>query len=438
MLKISIYFLFIPFIGLGQIKGKDQHPQIGKRCPDFTLKHIEYYAKEEASLKNFKGEWLILEFWSKSCVACVASFPKVNQLQKNFKDKIQFILVGKNDEKYNKNIRQLYEKFRQKENLELAVTYDSLLFDRFDIQSTPHIILIDPQSIVRAITTSSELTKDNLASLLEGGESKKKMILNFSEKEIPGKNDTYWPFQYEDKDHDTGILYRSFLSKWNRNQRIAISTVVDQQADKSVYKAACMSLKRLYTIAYLGKSDWGFYDSLYAKFWKEPILEVKESFPFQDEFRQAKGLYNYSLKVPAEKGNREYLKWAMQCDLKKYFGYDVLIETRTMPYWKLIVTDDKLINMKKSKGETYERTGDHAGIGFKNVSINGLLAAIYNYHQLEAPFINESAIDYTIDITIDALMDDLADIRKSLQKNGLDLVQGEKEIKALIIRDPKN
>ncbi|MEI9809770.1 MAG: hypothetical protein WDO16_18945 [Bacteroidota bacterium] len=35
-------------------------------------------------------------------------------------------------------------------------------------------------------------------------------------------------------------------------------------------------------------------------------------------------------------------------------------------------------------------------------------------------------------------MTDINDVRKELQKQGLDLVEGEKEMKVLVIRDPKN
>lgn len=434
LLIISLFSMQI--VGISQLNERNNYLQLGKPCPDFTLDQVEYFPQKKVSLLDFEGRWLILEFWSKNCVACVAGFPKINQLQLAFKDRIQIVLIGKNDNKYNKNIRGMYEKYREKENLELTVAYDSLLFDRFDIQSTPQAIIIDPQSIVRAISTSAELNMENLGSLLESKGSKNGSISNSLKSE--GKRNTlYWPFIYQDENKDTSILYRSFLSKWSRGQRIAISTIIDQQPHLSGFRATCMSLKRLYTIAYLGRSDWGFDDSLYARFWREPIIETKDSSLFQDDFRGSKGLYNYSLKVPVEKANKEHLKWAMQWDLKKYFGYDVSIETRTMPYWKLIVLDQKLLDQDKSKCNRKERTGDHAGIELKNVSINELLAVIYSYHQLEAPFVNESGIEYNIDINVDALMVNLEDIRKSLQKNGLDLVKSQRKMQVIVIRNPE-
>src|SRR6266487_544306 len=94
------------------------YPEIGKPCPDFTLNGILNYPKSKASLQDFKGKWLILDFWSRGCSACIASFPKLNELTKEFKDKAQIVLVGIDEN--DKLIRKMYEKFRQKYDLSLT------------------------------------------------------------------------------------------------------------------------------------------------------------------------------------------------------------------------------------------------------------------------------------------------------------------------------
>lgn len=73
------------------------YPEIGKPCPDFVLKDVINYPKKEVRLNDFKGKWLILDFWDRDCTACIESFPKINALQKEFGDKVQFILVGDQD-----------------------------------------------------------------------------------------------------------------------------------------------------------------------------------------------------------------------------------------------------------------------------------------------------------------------------------------------------
>jgi hypothetical protein len=41
------------------------YPEVGKPCPDFTLNNVAYYSKKKVSLNDFKGKWLILDFWNK-------------------------------------------------------------------------------------------------------------------------------------------------------------------------------------------------------------------------------------------------------------------------------------------------------------------------------------------------------------------------------------
>src|SRR6186713_537454 len=70
---------------------------IGKKCPDFTLYDIEYSDKKQVSLNDLKGQYIILDFFSRGCVSCFTSLPRVNALQKEFKERVKIILVGYQD-----------------------------------------------------------------------------------------------------------------------------------------------------------------------------------------------------------------------------------------------------------------------------------------------------------------------------------------------------
>jgi hypothetical protein len=84
MIMKKVLFGLMALIGFSCVinaQGNDEakcYPEVGKPCPDFTLHNIEYYSKKEASVKDFRGKWLILDFWNKGCGACIASFPKIN------------------------------------------------------------------------------------------------------------------------------------------------------------------------------------------------------------------------------------------------------------------------------------------------------------------------------------------------------------------------
>src|ERR1700676_1001933 len=130
-----------------QAESPYNYPEIGKHCPDFELNGIVNYAVKKASLKDFKGQWIILEFWSSHCVSCLKRMPELDSLQKKFRKQIQFILVGYNGEKEDKPIRNLYEKYRIKYNLNLVNAYDSALFDRLGVGAVPPLFWIDNKVI---------------------------------------------------------------------------------------------------------------------------------------------------------------------------------------------------------------------------------------------------------------------------------------------------
>src|SRR5690606_25210392 len=115
----------------------ESFPKIGKPMPDFTLNNILYYEKEQTSLKDFKGKWIVLDFWNRLCVNCIKSFPKVNDLRKEFKGKVEFFLVGRNDGKYYNGSEKVYQKVQDKYNLELPLVYDAGLFESFGVTSVP-------------------------------------------------------------------------------------------------------------------------------------------------------------------------------------------------------------------------------------------------------------------------------------------------------------
>jgi len=155
-LLITILIFISPLCLLAQ-SGTTDLPTVGKPMPDFTFNDIQYYSSKTASLKDFRGKWLVLDFWNRYCYTCLDSQPHIDSLQRAFNDKIQFVLVGYTGSQYLKKsddaaIRVLYERQRKEHDLSLAIAYDSLSFHRFIIRPTPYIIIIDPNGIVRGLT----------------------------------------------------------------------------------------------------------------------------------------------------------------------------------------------------------------------------------------------------------------------------------------------
>lgn len=178
----------------------------GDYFPDVVLDGIRDFSAEKVSLKDYRGKWVFLDFWSKNCGACISSFPHINALQKKFNGQVQYFLVGKEDPE--NEIRKKYDRFKKTLNLEIAHTFDSSLFKRLDISTCPYVIIIDPKGQVYDFTIG--LTADNITTLLSG----KQPLLTKAYREHESR-----PLQYDlDKDavsDDSTLIFKSALNKWN-------------------------------------------------------------------------------------------------------------------------------------------------------------------------------------------------------------------------------
>lgn len=431
---IIITAIFSQIYASGQL-ASNEYPVMGERMPEVRLTDVHYYEKKIFDPNEVKGKWVILDFWETGCSACVKSFPKVSQLQVEFKEHIQFMLVGKLDSKHNKNIRKIFDKYKESFHLELPVAYDSAIFKRFGIQGVPRVIVIDPEKMVYAVTDNYFLNRESLTALIEN----RKPLFNKKDVFViqPG---TPWRYLVKEKEMDDqkDFKFRSILSP-NADELMQGSWKIDEYASKGFYQIVGASLSDLYDVAYFGQMHWPMSETfIYNTCLQHPVLEINDTSHFRVNNIDRSGLYNYSVTIPIEETTKEYLMETMQNDLKKYFGYDVRIETRIMPYWRLTATEDAKRRLI-SKSSKVEYNLGPTLVDVKKFPISLVLGQVvaYNAETERCPFIDETNIHNNIDISFSAVMTDMNNVRKALLKHGLILEKSEKAFKVLVIRDPK-
>lgn len=425
-------------------------PDVGKPCPDFVLNNVTHYPKKKVTLKDFSGQWLFLDFWFTGCSSCIKSFPKISELQKSVKGKAQFILIGHNGIRNSgggRNIEAMFEKLRIKQNLNIAAAYDSTLAKSWGVESMPHIVIVDPLGIVRYITDGFDMTIEKIQGIVNG----EAIALSEKEKVYPEFVSNLIDIEGKFFSKAT-ILNHSILLKWNGERGNPgydigeYATFPIREKEKG-FKYAKVSLEWLYSNAFLAKSSailkfWG--EPLYNKVYPFPVYELKDSSAFQYDFNDNRGFYNYSLTIPPAKATKENLMKYMQQDLERTFGYNAFVEEREMPVWKLVAKPGAEAKVKTNGGPRYYQGADGtpiaAGFAVRNVSLKDYLMYLCFYlnEKEKHPFIEATGIKSNIDLTIDADLTDLNDVKRELQKHGLDLVLGTKKMKVLVIRDPKN
>ncbi len=143
---------------------------IGDKVPDITFAHLINYPAKTAKLSDFKSKLVILDFWATWCTSCIASFPKVQELQNEFNEQLQFLLVTseKNGDDETK-VTTLLKKLKDKNKaLNLPIVIDDYTSDLFPRLSIPHYAWINGEGNIIAITGSLEITKENISKVLQG------------------------------------------------------------------------------------------------------------------------------------------------------------------------------------------------------------------------------------------------------------------------------
>ena len=155
-------------------KGEQAPVQVGQPIGQFSLSDIRYYPKSSVTQDDFKGKWLILDFWNASCMVCIKAMPKMDSLQARLRNNTKVMLVGYTGSQYHqgtgendeKKIKEVYERVKSHAKFNLPSAFDSTLFHRFNIAPCPYIIIVDPEGIVRGVT--SRLDYGQMDSILKG------------------------------------------------------------------------------------------------------------------------------------------------------------------------------------------------------------------------------------------------------------------------------
>lgn len=431
MLKILLIFIFLY---AGWIKNlrceqipEPTYPDVGKPCPSFTLRNIRYFKLNKATLQDFRGKWLVLDFWNKYCGACVSSFPRVSALQKRFVDNVQFMMVGIQDAE--REIEPMFRRLHEEENLAMPCGFDSLLAQRFDIYAAPYIIVIDPAGIVQAITYS--LNTEDIIGFLEGRPPRLQKAYRMHEDEAPKTFfDHQRPFLINGNGGpDSVFLFRSLLSVWDGFTQVwDIPKTIERDSAKGMFQVVGVPLIRLFHFAYSGKS-WP--DSDYAM---EPILEVRDSSLFQWSTVHSENLFCYSLQIATNKAGRQSLQQKLRRDLEDYFGYTAAVEMRHFPCWRLIATPEARRRLASRGGkEVFEKIIFKADFKARNWPFRNFVRLLQAH--CKEKIIDETAIRGNIDIKIESALSDIEAIRAAIQPWGLDLEPAQESHRVLVIRD---
>lgn len=410
-------------LGNAQTNNNIKLLNIGDTLPaGLVLTNVLNYPVPEIRLSDLKGKLVILDFWSSWCGACIKLFPYMDSLQKQFKDDIKIVLVngrskvsGDDERKIRKIIDGVGK--RTGKPVSLPVTFDNpLLDDYFPHQYLPHEVWLDSNGAVLAVTSSEEVTPDNITAFLNGEHPSlhiKNDLKNF---------DVNKPL-YVNGNGGNGevFLSRSIFTGYIEGLKNNIGQV--NTATTSRLYAFNQPFSIILRMAYPEEMQLPANRIILQGMAAEKLMGPSDSSaPYQQ-------LYCYDLIVPltSEKSLYSHLK----SDLQRTFNLKVTKEKRKLDCW--ILTNTPGVAKAYTKGgETKWDLDAYSKDKFMQNQPIGTVVYVLNSF-FSTPLIDESGLSQNIDLKLPQNLNDTSALIKSLQNVGFRVQKAIRELPVTII-----
>lgn len=388
-----------------------------------------YFPDKSLSESDLKGKWILLDFWSHTCISCLQSFTDLDSFQKEFGNQIQIILVNRESKDSTDRFFSKRKKIHRP-NLPF-ISGDTSLYKRFPHNGVPYHAWIDSTETVRYMAYGSTTTRDKIKKLLD--------------------DNLYNPVSYKKVKYISSLFdsvffnsleYFSYISHCDPAYNL-------QASERNNYDQVCLkcsSIAELYIEAYndfkrfpLTKPGRVVIEATNPSMYLRP--ENQES--LESWYKESS--YNYHLLLPESKKEEKYE--IMKADLKRYFNLKARVEKRKIKC--LVLKRTSKINKLKSKGGSPinnfyfadESSSSSDSIRYlRNFSYSFFSGLFANYIEfnLKRPFIDSTLLNGKIDIqflgsTIDTK--NYHSLRNDLKKYDLDLVEMDVWLDVLVLKD---
>lgn len=142
--------------------GEETADSTVNKAPDFTLEDIQ---GQQLSLKDFRGKFVVLDFWGTWCPWCIKGIPDMKRYYNKYNGKFEIISIDCNDskDKWKNAVRNYDMPWKHVYNTKVS----SILSD-YKIQGFPTKIIISPRgSIIKTVIGESPEFYDFLDKLFE-------------------------------------------------------------------------------------------------------------------------------------------------------------------------------------------------------------------------------------------------------------------------------
>ena len=141
MLANFLRFLGISAVVFFSVSCKEESVQIGQPAPEIAAFDLQ---GNKASLSDWQGKTVLINFWSETCGACIAELRTLQQWAEKYPNQVQLVAMNIDSEKADT------QAIVTKRQLTLPIFKDQMKItaERYQLVGTPTSFVIDPSGKV--------------------------------------------------------------------------------------------------------------------------------------------------------------------------------------------------------------------------------------------------------------------------------------------------
>ena len=380
----------------------------------------------------------ILDFWSTWCTSCIKSFPKMEQLQKEFSKDLEVLLVNSYEtaEDIDKRLSKLNQ-FYDKNGLKQAaipplrrMDGDTLLKKLFPHVGVPHHVWLNGNGKVLAITHGENATAAHVKAALDG-----QALSMAVKRDLKAEGYDAWEVGLFQSGHPalkpaffTGFIhYTPGMGSGN--------------AEKTD------TLNQTYRRSWINTTIPSLYWSAAFQLPTKPrfLVELKDRQRFEEpdsggvhDAWNDEYLYSYEMLLPVE--DKALIGKIFLHDLNRFFGKKMgvegVVEKRKMPVYILVARQPEKITTKGGLRASSRKDNQYSWVNTPLNRIATTLRARLENIEQGIVFLNEVNAESQRPVDMELVVDgkDMQGLKKQLRKYGLDLLLEEREIEVLVLR----
>lgn len=120
-------------------------------APDFTLPDLN---GKQVSLADFKGKWVIIDFWGSWCIWCIKGFPHLKETYEAYKDEL--VIIGVDCKDTQEAWKAAVEKYKLPWVNLYNDTEKTQILQTYGVQGFPTKAIVNPEGKLVDITTGED------------------------------------------------------------------------------------------------------------------------------------------------------------------------------------------------------------------------------------------------------------------------------------------